>query len=370
MNHFRPTLLTLALALLAACAGPGAGPSPSPSSAATLAPTAAPTAGTTAGTTVRLLTHDSFAISDETLAEFTRQTGLTVEVLRAGDAGTVVNQAILTRAAPLADVLYGVDNSFLSRALDEGIFEPYQPEAAADLPAELQLDAQGRVTAIDYGDVCVNYDKDAFADGPPPATLQQLADPAHSSRLVVENPATSSPGLAFMLATIARFGESGDYTWLDYWADLRANDVLVVSDWNDAYYGQFSGGSGEGDRPLVVSYATSPAAEVVFADPPTDVAPTGVIDDGCFRQVELAGVLTGATNPSGGQQLIDFMLSPDFQADIPLNMFVFPARPDVELPDAFAQHAVAIAQPLTLDPALIAANRERWLQEWTDVVLH
>jgi thiamine transport system substrate-binding protein len=281
----------------------------------------------------------------------------------------MVNQAILTRDAPLGDVLFGVDNTFLSRALDGQIFEAYVPEAAASIPDELRLDVEGRVTPIDYGDVCVNYDRSAYPAGDEPRTLADLANPRHRGQLVVENPATSSPGLAFMLATIARYGETGDYTWLDYWAGLRENGVLVENDWENAYYSRFSGGAGEGDRPLVVSYATSPVAEVAFADPQPDEPPTGVLTDGCFRQVEFAGLLRGAPHADLGRELIEFMLSPEFQADIPLNMFVFPARPDAQPPDVFVEHAVRVDAPLTLDPATIAANRERWLAEWTDVVL-
>jgi thiamine transport system substrate-binding protein len=321
---------------------------------------------------VTLVTHDSFAASDPIIADFEVASGAQLDVLKGGDAGAVVNQAILTKSNPLGDVLYGIDNTFLSRALDEGIFEPYVPAAATDLPAELNLDPAGhRVTPIDYGDVCINYDKDAFAGSlGAPATIDRLTDAAYRDQLVVENPATSSPGLAFMLATIVRFGESGDYTWLDYWRDLRANGVLVVSGWEEAYYSSFSGGSGEGDRPLVVSYATSPAAEVYFADPQPAEPPTGNIDDGCFRQIEFVGVLAGAEHPALARQLVDFMLSPEFQADIPLNMFVFPARNGVQLPAVFSANAAKVSAQLTLDPALIAANRERWLEQWTDAVLH
>lgn len=318
-----------------------------------------------------LLTHDSFAVSDSVLEQFEQQNGAQVQVLRAGDAGTMVNQAILTADNPLADVLYGVDNTFLSRALDAGIFEPYRSPLADTTAPALRLDARARVTPIDYGDVCLNYDRAAFASNvPAPQTLADLTKPAYRSQLIVENPATSSPGLAFMLATIARFGEQGDYTWRDYWAELRDNDVLVTSGWEEAYYSSFSGGSGEGDRPIVVSYATSPAAEVYYADPHPAQAPTGVVVDGCFRQVEFAGVLVGARDPNLARLLVDFMLSPGFQADIPLNMFVFPSVTGTALEPVFADHSAQIAQPLTMAPEAIAANRERWLGEWTDVVLH
>ncbi len=255
--------------------------------------------------------------------------------------------------------------------IDAGIFESYTAADTADVPSALDLDpAEHRVTPIDYGDVCINYDKAAFGAGEAPSSIAALAEPALKGKLVIENPATSSPGLAFMLATIIRFGETGDYTWLDYWRDLRANDMLVVSGWEEAYYSQFSGGSGEGARPLVVSYATSPAAEVFYADPQPAEAPTGVIDDGCFRQIEFVGVLAGAKQPELARKLVDFMLTPEFQADIPLNMFVFPARSNVELPEVFAANAAAVSQPLTMEPARIAANRDQWLGQWTDAVLH
>jgi len=351
-------LAAAALAVLAvACTGPGASPhpTPSPSPASRLV----------------LMTHDSFAVSDGILAAFEQQHGLTVDVLQSGDAGAVVNQAILTRDNPLADVLFGVDNTFLSRALEADIFVAHRAAGIESVPAELRLDEQDRVTPIDFGDVCLNYDRAAFDEPatPPPADLEALTDPAYRGALVVENPATSSPGLAFMLATIVRFGETGDYTWLDYWRALRNNEVLVTGGWEEAYYGSFSGGSGEGDRPIVVSYATSPVAEVYFADPQPELAPTGVVDDGCFRQVEFAGVLAGARAPEAAAAFVDFMLGREFQSDVPLSMFVFPASSEADLPAVFEQHAAHVSLPLSMDPSAIAAGRERWLQEWTDAVL-
>jgi thiamine transport system substrate-binding protein len=316
-------------------------------------------------TELTLITHDSFAVTPELLAVFESENNATVKVLRAGDAGAMVNQAILTKDNPLADVLYGVDNTFLSRALDAGIFEPYHATGVDSVPAALRLDARERVTPIDYGDVCLNYDKEAFGDADPaPGTLDDLTKPEFRGQLVVEDPGTSSPGLAFMLATIARFGESGEHTWLDYWRDLRANDVAIVSGWEEAYQSTFSGGSGTGDRPLVVSYATSPVAEVFYSDPQPAVAPTAVITDGCFRQVEFAGVLAGARQPELAKKFVDYMLTAVFQADIPLNMFVFPVVPNADVPQVFTDFAVAVPEPLTMAPAQIGANRERWLNEW------
>lgn len=319
--------------------------------------------------TVRLLTHDSFALSDGLLEDFEEETGIRVELLQGGDAGTVVNQAILTNGNPQADVLFGIDSTFLSRALDEDLFLPYEADALGDVDERFLLDAEHRVTPIDYGDVCLNYDRAWFEDSgkPVPATLQDLTDPAYRDLLVVENPATSSPGLAFLLATVE---ELGDGSWQAFWSDLRANGVEVTSGWEDAYYGSFSGSAGsEGTKPLVVSYASSPPAEVIYADPPVNEAPTGVIPTSCYRQVEAAGILRGTDHEEQAGEVIDFLLSPEVQADVPLSMFVYPVRNGVELPPEFVEHAVAPDDVHQLPPDDIGAQREAWIDEWTDLVL-
>lgn len=319
------------------------------------------------GITLTIISHDSFAggVTDDTFAGFTRDTGIGVEVLPAGDAGSMTNQAILTKDNPVADVLFGIDDSFLSRALDENIFEAHESPLLASVNELLVLDPDHRVTPIDFGDVCVNYDIAAFDGAPPPLNIEQLANPEFAEQLVVESPATSSPGLAFLLATIATFGEDG---WQAYWRQLVDNGVNIVSDWDTAYYQEFSHWGGPDS--LVVSYASSPPAEVIFADPPVDTAPTGVIDETCYRQIEFAGVLAGTEHPDEARMLIDFMLGPEFQATIPLTWFVFPANTaDVELPPEFIEHTIVPAAPITLDPELIEANRERWIAEWSELVL-
>ncbi|MBY5162488.1 thiamine ABC transporter substrate-binding protein [Salsipaludibacter albus] len=381
-RHRRPTrgrglrlaAVAAAVALLAsACAGeaaddPDAPPEPSGATEAATAstdPSDAPT--TPQDPAVQLVTHDSFAISDDVLAAFTDQTGYEVEVLRSGDAGATVNAAVLTAGNPQGDVLFGVDNTLLSRALDAEVFVPHEPAEADALDPALVLDDQWRVTPIDRGDVCLNYDVSAYTDGEPPSTLDDLTEPDYAGQLVVENPATSSPGLAFLLATYSTFGEDG---WEQYWEDLVANDVAVSAGWEDAYYGVFSGAAGsEGDRPLVVSYASSPPAEVIFAEEELDEAPTGVITASCFQQVEFAGVLAGTDNEAGARALVDFMVQPEFQADIPLQMFVFPARTDVELPPEFVEYSAVPDDPITMDPATIDDRREELVQRWTEIVL-
>ncbi|RLC60636.1 MAG: thiamine ABC transporter substrate-binding protein [Chloroflexota bacterium] len=353
----------IGLLALAAC-GPG------PAS-----PTEAPTATTPPETrTLRVMTHDSFDISEEVLAAFETQHNATVEILQAGDAGVVLNQAILSRDNPLADVLYGVDNTLLSRALEADIFDPYTSPLLAEIPDHLELDPQHRALPVDYGDVCLNYDKAWFAeqDLTPPSNLEDLVKPEYRGLTVVENPATSSPGLAFMLATIGHFGETGAYTWLDYWADLRDNGVLVTEGWEDAYWGQFTYGSGgEGDRPIVVSYASSPPVEVYFAEEPFEEAPTAAVvgDSSCFRQIEFVGILKGAQNRDLAEAWVDFMLGTTFQEDIPLHMFMFPANQNAALPEVFAKFAVIPEHPAEVSYDAIEANREAWVEAWTEVVL-
>jgi thiamine transport system substrate-binding protein len=324
--------------------------------------------------TLTLVTYDSFAVSEDVLAQFEAESGIQVEILRSGDAGTLVNQAVLTKGNPLGDVLYGVDNTFLSRALNANIFVPYESPALDDVPNSFKLDAENRVTPIDYGDVCLNYDVRYFEENDLalPESLADLTKPEYEGLLVVENPATSSPGLAFLLATIEQFGTSGDYTYLDFWAELVNNDVYISDDWTDAYYGQFSGSAAsQGTRPLVVSYASSPPVEVYFMETPPEAAPTGAIvaDGMCFRQIEFVGILAGTEKLEAAQQFVDFMLSREFQEDMPLQMFVFPVLPDAELPEVFAEYAQIPANPAIVDVSEIDANREMWIQEWTETVL-
>lgn len=345
--------------LCAACVAP---PPPAP---ATL-PASPP------GTTLTLVTHDSFDISQAVLSAFTEQTGITVQVLKSGDAGEMLNTMLLSKENPLGDVVYGVDNTFLSRALDGGLFAPYESPLLTDVPDELELDPSHRLLPVDFGFVTLNYDYKWFQEHnlPPPSGIEDLVKPEYKGLTVVQNPATSSPGLAFLLATIGRFGETGDRTYLDYWKDLVANDVLVTDGWSESYYNAFTVGSGgRGERPIVVSYATSPAAEVFFNN--LKAPPSGSVNSpgNSFLQVEFAGVVAKSSHQQAARQLIDFMLGKAFQSDIPLHMFVYPANNKADVGDLFRQWAQAPAQPVTMPPAEIAAQRERWIDAWTKVVL-
>ncbi len=371
--------LALLALLLAACGAQAGAPTAAPA-APTAAPTdAAPTAAPAAPTaapaeaarTLTLMTHDSFSVSEDVLKAFEQQANVKLQVLNSGDAGQMLNKAVLSKDSPLADVIFGVDNTLLTRALKAGIFEPYAPAALKDVPASYQLDPSGSLIPIDYGYVSVNYDKAYLAQNQlaAPAGLEDLTKPEWKGKLVIENPATSSPGLAFLLATVGQFGTDGSYTWLDYWRDLRANDVLVVDGWSDAYNTQFSGSSGKGPRPLVVSYASSPPAEVFFSDPQPAEAPTAAMTAGSFLQVEFAGILKGTNNRDLAERLIDFMLAKQFQEDMPLQMFVYPVVNGSALPEVYTKHSLVPEQPVVVPPDQIDQNRDQWLDAWTKLML-
>jgi thiamine transport system substrate-binding protein len=317
----------------------------------------------TRGTSLTLLTHDSFAVTPEVFEQFTAATGIKVTVLQSGDAGQVVSQAVLTAGKPVADVLFGIDNTLLCRGVTAGVFAPYTAPGLADVADAYELDPTHAVTPIDVGDVCLNYAKSAYASSPP-QTLDDLTTPQFKNAFVTQNPETSSPGMAFLLATIAKYGEAG---FEDYWKKLRANGLEVTSGWTEAYNESF--GAGKGPRSVVTSYATSPAADMMFADPPISSPTIGVVEDSCFRQVEFAGVLAGTKHPAAAAKLIDFMLSTAFQEDIPANMFVFPVNNKATLPPVFASTVSLVERPLTLSPAHIEAQRDDWTARWTKAVL-
>ncbi len=318
---------------------------------------------------ITVMTHDSFSISKEVVTSFETLHNTKIRFLKAGDAGAALNQAILSKNNPLADLFFGVDNTFMSRALKADIFKPYASPLLNQIRDDLKLDPQNRLLPVDFGDVCLNYDKKWFVQKKlrPPASLADLVKSDYKSLTIVENPATSSPGLAFLLTTVGYFGENG---YLDFWKKMRANDVMVTNGWKEAYWGSFSAAS-KGNRPIVVSYASSPSAEVYYAKTPPDQAPTAAVigDQTSFRQIEFVGILKGTSKIELAQKLVDFMLDRKFQEDIPLQMFVFPAGKSTRLPEVFIKHARIAANPVTIPYDEIAAKREKWIESWTETVL-
>lgn len=321
--------------------------------------------------TLRVMTHDSFAVSQSVLDEFRAQTGVKVELIPSGDAVVMTNAAILTVGNPVADVLFGIDENLLGSAFDANLFVPYAATRLDAIDPSFTIDDDNRVTPIDHGDVCVNFDREVLsASGTTvPMSFSDLASPTFKDSLVVQDPSASTPGLAFMLATIASFGGGDDTSsnaaWLEYWKSLKGNGVQIVDGWESAYYGAFSGGSGEGTRPLVVSYASSPPAEVTDTSVAVDATPTGAIAATCYRQTEFAGILTGTEQGVAAASFIEFMLGRSFQEDVPGQMYVYPVRNDAVLPDAFAKYTAPVDTPLSIPYEVVSTNRDRWIRQWS-----
>ncbi len=318
--------------------------------------------------TITVVTHDSFNLSEDLIRQFEEEHNATVKLLPKGDAGSMTTSLVLTKDRPEGDVAFGVDNTFLSRALDAGVFEKYESPLLEKVPAQFRGEGEGFVTPIDYGYVNFNYDIAALnAKGiEPPKSLEDLTTAKYRGMTVVENPASSSPGLAFLVATVAYFGEDG---YLDWWSDMRANGLVVVDGWETAYYTNFSLQGGE--QPIVLSYATSPAFEQLFADPPREDAPTANIlpPGGVFRQIEYAGILKGTKQRDLARKFIDFLLSVPVQEDIPGQMAVFPVNEDAAVPEAFQKFSEVTVPVAEVSAADIAANRQKWIDEWTKAVL-
>jgi thiamine transport system substrate-binding protein len=338
-------LVVLAAVALASCSGGGGKP------------------------TLTVITHDSFNISKPLLQQFEQDNNVTVKLVPKGDAGQMVASLILSKDNPEGDVAFGVDNTFLSRALDAGIFEQYTSPALDDVPDNLKAGTDGYVTPVDYGYVNFNYDAGWFEahDLEPPKSLEDLTKPEYKGLTVVENPGSSSPGLCLLVATVSTFGEDH---YLDWWKAMRANGMQVVDGWDTAYNVNFTlhGGS----QPIVLSYATSPAYEQMAADPPRDDSPTANLlpAKGAFQQIEYVGVLKGTKHADLAHKWIDFMLSSQVQEDVPGQMAVYPVVTGTKVPEAFDKFAKVPADAAAdISAADIAKNRDAWIAAWTKAVL-
>ena len=337
--------------------------------------------------TVTLVTHDSWAAPQQVLDAFQQQSGIKIQIVKKGDAGAGGGVAA-GHGGAAGDAGGEIDGderlAGAGVAVEDGELaagQPARPEPldgqgaergralegegghGPALPQLYTVDAGHRLSAVDLGDVCLNVDTGWFSQHgvPAPTGYDDLTDAKYKDLLAVENPATSSPGLAFLLGTVAKYGEQG---WPAYWTKLKDNGVKADSGWEEAYGQDFSGSSGKGSRPIVVSYASSPAAEVG-----TDGKPrTKALLDTCYRQVEYAGVLTGTKQPDKAQKVIDFLLSQQFQQTVAENMYVYPTRDGVALPSGWPEVAPLPQSPASLPGDRVQAGREQWIQQWRSLL--
>lgn len=354
----RTRALTCVLALgLSACSLSGGS-----ESAGSDDPSGAASSGSADKGTVVLLTHDSFSLPKKLIAAFEQESGYDLTIRSTGDAGVLTSQLVLNAGDPVADVAYGVDNTFASRALDADVFAPGTAWADGVAAYDLPGDDEHALAPIDTASVCVNVD-DAWFDErgiTPPRTLDDLTDPRYRDLFVTPGATTSSPGLAFLLTTIAAYGDD----WQSYWRKLLDNGARVVAGWSDAYEVDYTAGGGKGDRPIVLSYDSSPA----FTTDGQGGSTTHALLDTCFRQTEYAGVLQGAADPDGAAAVVAWLQSPAVQKALPDSMYVFPVLPGTDLPEDWARFAVQPTDPYSVDPAEITAQRDAWLREWNDLI--
>jgi thiamine transport system substrate-binding protein len=315
------------------------------------------------GQDVVLVTHDSFVLPKKLIARFDKESGYHLVVHASGDGGTLTNKLVLTAGDPTGDVAFGVDNTFASRALDANVFATSDVPLPAGAEQYVVPGDDGRLAPIDNGNVCVNIDTGWFTDHDvaAPRSLDDLVKPAYRGLTAVPGATTSSTGLAFLLATIGRYGDG----WADWWTRLVANDATITDGWTQAYETDFTQGGGHGKDPIVVSYDSSPAFTVPKGG---GTSSTTALLDTCFRQVEYAGVLAGADNVQGARSFIQFLLSPAAQRALPDAMYVFPVRKGTPLPTAWARYAVQPQHPYTVSPADISAHRDAWLRQWSDII--
>lgn len=320
----------------------------------------------TARPTITVVTYDSYYLDETVEKSIEDRLGVEIEISASGDGAEALSAAILTAGRPEGDVFFGVDNILLGRALADDVFVELDESLVPNLdsvPDGLQLDSSGKLVPIDVGPVCVNYDKAWFETNgiTPPTTLEQLATAPYSELLVVQSPVTSTPGLVFLSATYSALGDAAD----DYWTSLADGGALVVGGWTEAWNEQYTVNGG--DYPLVLSYASSPPAEVFYSDGELTEPASGVIEATCAEQVEFAGVLRGTENEELATKVLNEMLSVEWQESLPLSNFVYPARDDVELPEVFASFAPRPEATIPLDPTIVDENRERWIDRWREI---
>lgn len=317
-----------------------------------------------------VLTYNSYSVSEEIVAEFEETNHVKLQFIEGGDSTTVLNRAILSSNSPIADMIVGMNSILLSRALENDLLVPYDSPLLAKIPDVYQLDEENRALPFDYGNICINYDTAWYEEKglAVPASWDDLINPDYAGQLVVENPISSTPGMAFLLATIAEFGEDG---FIDYWKSLLENNIEITNDWSTAYYTNFTAGGGMGLQPMVVSYDASPAAAPFYSETEMEAAPTAsILSDGmCYQVVEFLGILKGTKNQGIAEKFVDAVLGKEWQEDLPGQMFVFPVNQEATLPEVFAKFAIPPENSAMLDSTRIEEKRDFWLQSWNDEIL-
>lgn len=305
--------------------------------------------------------YSSFPAAD-IVERFEENHGVELVFVSPGGAGSTLSRLVteLDTGGTDADVFLGLADTSLARALDHNVFEPYDPALLSnlsDIPEDILVDNTGHTLPFDYGYIALVYHPERIGSIALPESLEELTDPRFENKIIMMD-ASSSTGQAFLMWTIAEFGEDG---YLDYWRRLKPNLLTVTNSWSTGYQ-MFE----NGEAPIILSYATDRVVAAVYGGEPEHeiLLPQGQ----AYRQVELMGIVKGTDQRELAHAFIDYVLSPEVQTLLPTANLMYPANPKAELPAVFSDNMVVPENPVILDPQLVDKNLDRWLRDWSRVI--
>lgn len=327
--------------------------------------------------TLKILTYDIFqGYSNELIEQFVNQTGIQVEVIRTDDAGGILDQMMLTQMAPQADLMLGLDNTYLPTALENCLL--IEHNATPENLTQSSRDFYDGEMALpfDEGDVCLNYDEDALlaSNISVPTSLWDLTEPEWNGKLAIPSPITSSPGRAFLVATYDYFtdetnAEQGNMsTW---WKAIADNGAIFTSGWTESYTTYYTGGYGEytegyiGGAYMTVSYCHSPGVEAFFAENYTH-STSLVLPKSSFHQVEYTGVIHGAAEVDAARLFIQYITSPEVNINMPIYNSMYSVIEGNDLPETngYLYHSDVVNSTSTITNEIIEQYMDEWLIEW------
>lgn len=323
-----------------------------------------------------IVTYDIIAITDDVLNEFTNQTGVQVEMIRTDDAGGILEHLLLTKDNPQADLALGLDNTYLQTAFQFDLLAEHGAQIPV-LDSKATIPYNGnKAVPFDQGYICLNADTQALSENHIsfPTTLEELTAPDWKGKTAFPSPVTSSPGRAFMVASIDYFEQqSSNTTAFDWWADMADNDAIFTTGWTEAYETHYTGGYGIwneghiGDAWLTVSYCHSPGVEALYGGNSTISAAVD-IDFASFSQVEYAAPVNGGGSKNAVNAFIEFLLTDEVNTNMPENNLMYSVLEGKDLPETngYRYHSPVPSQPSTIEMDRIGQEMDDWLKDWRD----
>lgn len=283
--------------------------------------------------------YDSFTADwgpgPQLAAMFEKQTGIKAVMISVGDTGLLLSRAVQEKKSPKADVLVGISNHLVEKARQLDVLAPYKPQGSEAVPEPLRLDDDWQLTPYDWSFFAFVYDTQSGV--PEPKSLEDLTRPEYRKKIAMIDPRTSAVGLGFLAWTLSVYGTG----YLDYWRALRDSILTLAPSWDSAY-GLFTAG----EVPLVISYTTSPPYHV--ENDHTDRYRALIFPEGHTMHIEGAGLVKGAKHSAEGKAFLDFLITEEAQAVLPLTQWMYPVNEAVKLPPSYSA-APKASKMLTAD---------------------